>query len=107
MKTRVIIASILLGVLWGIFLLRAASDHAADLNNSPIRQAVDLYKTLSGGELVGCATKFFGLGRQREAIVGGSLGVEPILPEFVQASAAVDAAQSQDVFGTRLGPEHS
>ena len=32
------------------------------------------------------------LSRQGEAIVGGSLGVEAVLPEVVQATTAIDAA---------------
>src|SRR5207247_1264829 len=43
---------------------------------------------------------------QGQTIVGGSLGVEPVLPELVQAPAAMDAAQCQNVFSSRLGPEH-
>src|SRR6266567_414592 len=44
---------------------------------------------------------------QGQTIVGGSLGVEPVLPELVQAPAAVDAAQCQNVFSSRLRPEHA
>ena len=43
---------------------------------------------------------------QGQTIVGGSLGVEPVLPELVQAPAAMDATQCQNVFSSRLGPEH-
>ncbi len=43
-------------------------------------------------------------GGQTEAIVSGRLGVEPVLPEFVQAPTAVDTAESQNVFSTRFVP---
>ena len=50
----------------------------------------------------GCETKFFVLSGQRKAIIGGRFGVEPVLPKFVHPPAAVDTAESQDVFGTWL-----
>jgi len=49
---------------------------------------------------VGCETDIFVLGCQGEAIVGGRLSVEAVIPEIVQASTSVDAAESQDVFGS-------
>src|SRR5690349_20437828 len=55
---------------------------------------------------IGCETKFFVLSCQRKAIVGCGLGVEPVLPKVVHPPAAVDTAESQDVFGTGFGPEH-
>ena len=47
------------------------------------------------------------LGRQVEAIVDSGTGVQPLLPELVAASAGMNAAQSQDIFGARRAPEHA
>ena len=44
---------------------------------------------------------------QRQAIVAGSLSVEPLFPELIQPAAGMDAAQSQDIFRTGFAPEHA
>ena len=44
---------------------------------------------------------------QAEAIVGRSVGVESLLPEIVPAATGMDTAQSQDVLGAGLAPEHA
>ena len=51
--------------------------------------------------------KILRLSHQAEAIVASSMSVEALLPELVAASAGMDAAQSQDVFGPGLAPEHA
>ena len=40
--------------------------------------------------------------RPGEGIIAGRVGVEAVFPEFVEAPAAVDAAQGQDIFRARL-----
>ena len=40
--------------------------------------------------------------RPGEGIISGRVGVEAVFPEFVEAPAAVDAAQGQDIFRARL-----
>ena len=47
------------------------------------------------------------LSRQAEGVIAFGVLIEPVFPEFVQASAAVDAAQGQDIFRAGLGPEHA
>ena len=50
--------------------------------------------------------KILGLRGDREAVVTSGVIVESLLPELVESAAGVDAAESQDVFGSRLPPEH-
>ena len=47
------------------------------------------------------------LRRQAKAIVPGSLRVKSLFPELIPASARIDTAQSQYVFGTGRAPEHA
>ena len=35
------------------------------------------------------------------------MGIEPMLPEFIQAPAIVGGAQGEDVFGSGLRPDHA
>ena len=46
------------------------------------------------------------LRRQSEAFVACSMRVEPVFPKCVESAAGVDTTQGQDVFSTRLAPEH-
>src|SRR5258708_38275145 len=51
--------------------------------------------------------KFLRLGSQRQAIIGGSLGVESCFPEIVEPATGANAAQSQNIFRSRCAPEHA
>src|SRR5271168_1453691 len=46
-------------------------------------------------------------GGEVERIVGCDGVIEAISPESVEALAAVDAAQGEDLFGAHSGPEHA
>ena len=47
------------------------------------------------------------LGSEGEGVIAGGMIVEEVFPEFVEASAAVDAAEGKVVFGSGLGSEHA
>ena len=47
------------------------------------------------------------LSRQVEQVIEFIVLVESVFPELAQASAAVNAAQSQNVFRAGFGPEHA
>src|SRR6266478_1919300 len=55
----------------------------------------------------GARDRILRLRRQRQAVITGSVGVEPLFPELLQATAGMDTAQSQDVFRSRFAPEHA
>ena len=55
----------------------------------------------------GAADGILHSGRQRQGIIACGADVEPGLPELVEATARMDTAQGQDVFGTGFPPEHA